>query len=147
MVWAIVPARLGPNAKGRLAAVLGERDRSRLARAMLVDVLTALAEAPSLDGIAVVSRDAAVLRIARTAGAIAIREAAAGSLNAAVAEGIAAVATQHRAQAVLIAMGDLPLLAADDVEGALRSLPPRGRSRTTNRWCACWCATALASCR
>ena len=56
MIWAVVPAKLGNEAKVRLGPILPARDRTRLAQAMLGDVLRALAETDRFAGIAVVSR-------------------------------------------------------------------------------------------
>jgi 2-phospho-L-lactate guanylyltransferase len=55
----------------------------------------------------------------------AFAESGAGGLNGAVVEGIAAC-TERGASGVLIVMGDLPLLEAEDAEAALGALPPRG---------------------
>src|SRR5262249_9551226 len=54
MIWAIVPAKPGADAKRRLAPVLAPAERERLAQAMLRDVLTALRGARCLAGVAVI---------------------------------------------------------------------------------------------
>ena len=63
-VWAVVPVKELDRAKERLAPVLPPERRRALMLAMLEDVLAALAAAPGLAGLAVVTVDAA----ARTAG-------------------------------------------------------------------------------
>jgi len=125
MLWAVVPAKLGPDAKRRLAPLLAPLDRSRLAEAMLRDVLTALADARSLSGVAVVGRGRRLLELATSAGALAIEERAARSLDEAVAEGVAAC-VERGAHGVVIAMGDLPLLRPDEIDHLASALPERG---------------------
>ncbi len=125
MVWALVPAKLGAEAKRRLTPVLAPAERRYLVRAMLSDVLVALRAARGLGGVAVVSRDAAALSLAASLGAMALREQAARTLNEAVAEGIGACVTRG-AQGVLIAMGDLPFLRPEEIERLLEALPERG---------------------
>jgi len=124
MIWAIVPAKLGETSKERLGAVLAPELRRRLAHAMLDDVLEALGRARGLAGIVVVSRDAQALALAQSRGACTVADSG-GGLNASVQDGIEACRA-HGATGVLVAMGDLPLLEAADVETALEALPSRG---------------------
>lgn len=125
MLWALVPAKLGPAVKTRLGAVLSEEQRRALARAMLCDVLDALRAAPSLAGVAVVTRDESVAALATAADAVPLRETHAGGLNEGVAEGIAACRARG-ASGVVVVMADLPNLATGDVEQAVAALPARG---------------------
>jgi 2-phospho-L-lactate guanylyltransferase len=125
MLWALVPAKLGPAVKTRLGAVLSEEQRRALARAMLCDVLDALRSVPSLAGVAVVTRDESVAALAAAADAVPLRETHAGGLNEGVAEGIAACRARG-ASGVVVAMGDLPNLTGGDVERAVAALPARG---------------------
>lgn len=125
MLWALVPAKLGPAVKSRLGAALTQEQRRALAQAMLRDVLAALTTAPALAGVAVVTRDESVEALARNAGATAVRETHAGGLNDGVAEGIAACRARG-ASGVVIVMGDLPNLTAADVERTVAALPERG---------------------
>jgi len=118
MRWALVPAKLGAEAKRRLAPGLDVAHRRSLARAMLADVLRALRRAPSLDGVALVGRGAAIAAMAEEMGVTAIAERGAGSLNEAVAEGVRACVARG-ATTLLVAMADLPLLRASDVEAML----------------------------
>ena len=125
MVWALVPAKLSATAKNRLAAALAPEQRGQLARAMLSDVIAALQSARGLAGVAVISRDAEVLDLARTLDAAALPEIHAISLDTAVGEGIEAC-MRRGARACVIVMGDLPLLAPREVEIAIGALPDRG---------------------
>src|SRR5947209_2861583 len=61
MIGALVPAKALDQAKTRLAALLSEEERRRLALAMLEDVVSALQSVPRIDAIAVVSPDSDVL--------------------------------------------------------------------------------------
>jgi 2-phospho-L-lactate guanylyltransferase len=125
MIWAVVPAKLGTNAKERLATVLPPDLRTRLAKAMLLEVVRALRDCRSIDAAVVISRDEEALEVARTNGALALREERADGMNASVAEAIG-YCVERGATAVVVAMGDLPLLAADDVAAAVDRLPERG---------------------
>lgn len=125
MLWALVPAKLGPAVKTRLGAVLSPDQRLALARAMLCDVLAALTSSPKLAGVAVVTRDDAVAALAEGIGVTVLRESQAGGLNEGVAQGIGALRARG-ASGVLVVMGDLPNLTAADVEQAVAALPERG---------------------
>lgn len=125
MLWALVPAKLGPAVKSRLGAALSQEQRRALAQAMLCDVLAALSSSPSLAGVAVVTRDPSVAALAASAGATAVPETHTGGLNDGVAEGIAACRARG-ASGVIVVMGDLPNLAATDVEHTVAALPDRG---------------------
>ncbi|MBY0276961.1 2-phospho-L-lactate guanylyltransferase [Candidatus Binatia bacterium] len=125
MLWALVPAKLGPAVKTRLGAVLSPDQRLALARAMLCDVFTVLTSSPSLAGIAVVTRDDAVATLAEEIGVTTLRETHAGGLNEGVAQGIAALRARG-ASGVLVVMGDLPNLTAADVAQTIAALPERG---------------------
>ena len=82
MLWALVPAKLGPAVKSRLGAALSQEQRRALAQAMLCDVLAALTSAPSLAGVAVVTRDPSVASLATEAGATPIEEVSPASRSA-----------------------------------------------------------------
>lgn len=125
MIWAIVPTRLGTNSKGRLAAVLPPQEREQLARAMLTDVLRALAGTPAIDRCLVVSPDPTARPIATAAGAEFLAEEGARGLNASVEQAVRHASTRG-ASAVVVSMGDIPLLRSRDVVSALDVLPRRG---------------------
>ena len=84
MIVAAVPIKDLSDAKQRLASVLTLAERDQLARAMLRDVLRALAAA-ELDRIWVVTREPAVAAIARGLGAEPVIEAENRGHTAAVA--------------------------------------------------------------
>jgi len=66
---AVVPAKDLAQAKARLAGLLSPEERRGLARAMLADVLAALAAVPDLAGVMVVTSDAELAALAHGAGA------------------------------------------------------------------------------
>jgi 2-phospho-L-lactate/phosphoenolpyruvate guanylyltransferase len=109
---AIVPLNNRASAKTRLAGVLEPRARASLSRWLARRVLLALREAQVAD-IGVVSPDENVLGWAWQNGAQPIRQDGTG-LNAALDVG-RSWALQRDAEALLVVLGDLPLLTADDV--------------------------------
>lgn len=113
---ALVPLNSRDRAKSRLAGALAPRDRAALARWLAQGVLTALSDA-RIPHIAVVSPDDEVLRWAWQNGAQALRQHGSG-LNAALDLG-RAWALRYGADALLVALGDLPLLTAGDVEALI----------------------------
>jgi len=125
MVWAVVPAKLGADAKRRLAPALAPEQRARLAQAMLRDVLTALLGARSLTGVALIGRGRAVADLADELGVLFVAERDARNLNEAVVEGTAACCARG-ASAIVVAMGDLPLVRSEDVDQLVALLPERG---------------------
>ena len=109
---AIVPLNSRAQAKTRLASVLDARDRAALSRWLAERVLGALRDA-RIGHIAVVSPDDEVLRWAWQSGAFPVRQHGDG-LNGALDEG-RAWALERGAEALIVALGDLPLLTGDDV--------------------------------
>lgn len=114
-----VPVKSLERAKGRLAGVLTPLERAAITLAMLEDVLDGCLAIPGWQTW-VISPDEAVLEVSARRRARPIAEEAPG-LNAAVrqVEGLAA-----GADAFAVVLGDLPLLTADALGGALRTLGP-----------------------
>ncbi|MBI4594013.1 MAG: NTP transferase domain-containing protein, partial [Candidatus Rokubacteria bacterium] len=113
MMVAAVPVKDLANAKQRLVGALEPAQRAALARAMLRDVLRALAAA-RLDAVWVVTRDADVSAIAGEFGAAEVREDANRGHTAAVA------LAQRRAamlgaRGFLTVPGDVPCVTADEI--------------------------------
>ncbi len=111
----VIVARDPRGAKRRLQGALGPRDRERLSRAMLTDVLTAC-RGTATDVLVVTDSDG-VARMARAFGARVHRSAARGT-RACARIGIRVV-TERGAAAVLVLPGDLPLLRTGDVRRIL----------------------------
>ena len=122
-MWAVVPVKDMAGAKQRLASVLDSRERPALYRAMLEDVLSALAAARGLDGIAVVSRDGEAAALAARFGARVIAEPANRGHRAAVATAAGVLAAEG-ADGLLQLPGDLPLASAAEIEAVLAAHGP-----------------------
>jgi 2-phospho-L-lactate/phosphoenolpyruvate guanylyltransferase len=112
-ICAVVPVKEARHAKRRLAGVLGAAQRRQLALAMLEDVLAALARAPELAAILVVTIDQAAMAIAMRYAARVVRDGACAGHSGAVA----AAATQLAAEnfALLTVPGDVPLIEPGDI--------------------------------
>ncbi|HEU5087799.1 MAG TPA: 2-phospho-L-lactate guanylyltransferase, partial [Roseiflexaceae bacterium] len=114
MLHALVPVKSLALAKTRLAALLSADERRSLALAMLADVLEVLIAAPVVERVVVVSRDEAVLALARSTGVCSYTENA-PDLNSALRRA-ALWSRQQGAPALAALHADLPLLTAGDVE-------------------------------
>ena len=122
MIAALVPAKALDQAKGRLAAVLGEDDRRSLALAMLEDVLRALHSDPRIDTVTVVSPDEEVLDLAKRLAACAVPEpASARGINQALSHALRVMSPQP--DALLVVLADVPSIAPSDVGAILDALP------------------------
>jgi 2-phospho-L-lactate guanylyltransferase len=108
-----VPVKDLTHAKQRLASVLSVTERGELARAMLRDVLRALAAA-DIGAVWVVTRDRAATIIARELGAEAVAEAENRGHTAAVARA-QAEAVRRDARIFLTIPGDVPCVTAAEL--------------------------------
>jgi 2-phospho-L-lactate/phosphoenolpyruvate guanylyltransferase len=115
-----VPVKDLTHAKQRLMSVLTPDERGELARAMLRDVLRALASAP-VDRVWVVTRDAAATAIARELGAEPMPEAENRGHTAAVALA-QAEAARRGVHGFLTVPGDVPCLTADELRQIVESM-------------------------
>jgi 2-phospho-L-lactate guanylyltransferase len=117
-IWAVVPVKETAGAKQRLADLLSEPQRRRLALAMAEDVLSTLARVAELAGIAVITVDTDAAAIARRYRAEVwpggAREGHTGAVAAAARR---LAAAQH---AMLALPADIPLVEPDDVRQVLR---------------------------
>jgi len=116
-VGALVPFKCFTRAKKRLRSRFSDADVEEIGRAMLADVLSALRGA-QLDAVAVLTDDTAVAEVARSAGAHVQVRAPDPGLNPAIELGSAELARQGF-DAVLVVLGDLPLLQAGDIDRVL----------------------------
>jgi len=117
-MWAVLPAKDLVDAKTRLADALSPAERRLLFRTMYEDVLTALAETASLDGIAVVTRDAEAGAVAQSYGARLIPEPKNQGQTAAI-ERAAATLRADGADGMITIPGDTPLITAAEIETVL----------------------------
>lgn len=119
-LWLLVPVKPFDEAKSRLASVLSLDERTTLMRRLLVRTLHLAAATQLFAQRLVVSRDPAVLDVARTLAAATLAEDGA-DLNQALAQGCLC-AEQAGAESVLILPADLPLLTAEDLQSLCNPL-------------------------
>jgi 2-phospho-L-lactate guanylyltransferase len=123
VIAALVPVKALAAAKGRLAEVLSEDERRRLALAMLEDVLGVLASVQRVDGVAVVSPDGEALGRARELGAEPIEEPPSSrGVNQALTLASRRLA-EGGAEALIVVAADLPGALPGDLEALLDALP------------------------
>ena len=115
--WAVVPVKNLQRAKQRLAGILGAREREALARAMIEDVLGALAASPALAGIVLVTRDLGARRLAARYGARVLLEEEERGHTTASGLGARTLAQEGAAGMVQVP-ADIPLVTPADI-GAL----------------------------
>ncbi len=107
-------------AKQRLAGVLSAEERQALFRAMLGDVLSALAASEGLAGILLVTRDPEVLRLAARYGARALVEEDNRGHTAASSFGAHTLAKEGVA-GMLQLPADIPLVTPEDIGALLQA--------------------------
>jgi 2-phospho-L-lactate/phosphoenolpyruvate guanylyltransferase len=110
---AILPVKRFSKAKQRLGLSVADTLRLALARAMVADVLAALAHTDAVERTIIVSSEPSVVESARELGALALEDVADDGQSAAVALGVAH-ALAHGIERVLCVPGDCPTL--DPVE-------------------------------
>jgi len=113
-IWAVVPVKGGVDAKQRLGDAIAPELRRRLALAMAEDVLAALAAAPGLRGIYVVTVDPAARDLAARYGARVLADGAEAGQTGAVAAAARMLSREGRG-AMLTIPGDVPLITGEEV--------------------------------
>jgi 2-phospho-L-lactate guanylyltransferase len=126
---AILPVKRFSAAKQRLGASVGEEARAELARAMVADVLGALARSASLQLLIVVTDEPSVAMAARGQGAQVLADTADAGQSAAVEIGVRHALAQD-IERVLCVPGDCPALDPRELERLLRSPPGSGERRS-----------------
>jgi 2-phospho-L-lactate/phosphoenolpyruvate guanylyltransferase len=130
-VWAIVPVKPLRDSKSRLAHILSPDERAHLTAQLLARTLAVLGQVRDIHRIMVVSRDPAVLKIARKQGAVTFGEGDRQELNLALRRA-AHIASAQQAEAVMILPSDLPLITTDDVAMVLAGIIPESNGHHTN---------------
>jgi 2-phospho-L-lactate guanylyltransferase len=118
-IWAIVPVKPLRLGKSRLSAVLGDDEREALNHRFLEQTLDTLRNTPEITQTLVVSRDPAVLSIARHYAARTVHEDGVPDLNSALARATL-LARNYASRGVLILPADLPLLTTEDLLSFLK---------------------------
>ncbi|MCS7255712.1 MAG: 2-phospho-L-lactate guanylyltransferase [Thermomicrobium sp.] len=119
---AVVPVQRLDHAKSRLAAVLDPLSRRSLVLQLAERTVRILCTVPGIDEVALVTPDPNVAASARTWGAFPLEQTDQGLDRAIAVAQRYAVARSF--SAVLVVLGDLPLLEAPPVRTALALLEP-----------------------
>jgi 2-phospho-L-lactate/phosphoenolpyruvate guanylyltransferase len=125
---AILPVKRFATAKQRLGASVADPVRLELARAMVADVLLALAQTDAIERTIVVTREQAVARVARAQGAIVVDDQAEDGQRAAAALGVRR-AIEEGIERVLCVPGDCPALDPSELQALLEVNRPRAGER------------------
>lgn len=115
---AAVPVKDFARAKRRLRVRFDDAAVERILRALLADVLAALHDAKRVERVFVLTDDGAVADAARAAGATVSLRVPDPGLNAAI-DAAAAERASEGYDALLVALGDLPLLTGADVDAVI----------------------------
>jgi 2-phospho-L-lactate guanylyltransferase len=117
-IWAVVPVKETAQAKQRLGPLLPSALRRELMLAMVEDVLSALAAARGLAGIAVLTVDPDAVRLARRYRARLLEEGARDGHTGAVAAAARRLAVE-RCTGMLTVPGDIPLVTAGEIAAVI----------------------------
>ncbi len=114
-VAAVVPFKCFTRAKSRLRAEYSDAEVEQILHALLADVLAALRSASSIDYVGVLTDDDTVAALARAEGVDVRMRRPDPGLNEAI-EGAAEELEVEGYEALLVALGDLPLLRCADID-------------------------------
>ena len=131
MIAAIVPVKALPASKARLRRDFASPLVEFLAAAMLRDVVDALAGVPALARVVVVTPDADVAAVARSAGAEALLRNDPG-LNAAV-DAAAAVVGGGEGDGLLVVLGDVAGARSEEIAQLIDALDEPGVALAPSR--------------
>lgn len=120
--WAVIPIKPLRDSKSRLAHILTPDQRAELTSHLLQHTLHAIKESEQIYRTLVISRDPAVLKLARQEGVFTFNEGDRQGLNQAVTRA-AGVTAARGADSILILPADLPFITADDIVKLALALP------------------------
>ena len=121
----LIPVKNLCDAKKRLAGALNAAQRSRLAEAMLRDVMAAAKGVQDRVGVALVTGDAKARGLAAQFGFSVIEDVGNESETAAI-ELATAWCEQHGYDATIVIPGDVPLVTAEELHEVLNKAPTEG---------------------
>ncbi|HEV2728510.1 MAG TPA: 2-phospho-L-lactate guanylyltransferase [Terriglobales bacterium] len=121
----LVPVKNLANAKQRLASVVGQGTRTELARAMLHDVLDALAMCSSRQQVALVTSDPFAVDLAREFNFEVIPDLANFSETDAI-EMATQLCESRGVESTLVIPADIPLIQSSEVTTILQAAPEDG---------------------
>ncbi len=122
-VWAVIPVKETQAAKQRLAPLLSQALRQKLALAMLEDVLEAVAGVRELGGAILVTVDPAAEKLAQRYGMATLADGAHDGHTGAVNAGARYLAAHGRGT-MLTLPGDLPLVTAAEIAQLIAAHDP-----------------------
>lgn len=120
-MWAVLPIKDVSAAKQRLQPILTPDERRCLFTAMLQDVVTAIASARSLDGLAIVSADPVAVALAHAQGALLISEDTNRGQSSAIGTAVK-VLMARGVRRILTIPGDVPLVTPGEIDAVCASL-------------------------
>ena len=121
-IWAVIPVKPLRDSKSRLAHILTPDQRAELTSHLLLHTLHAIQESEQIYRTLVISRDPAVLKLARQEGVFTFNEGDRQGLNQAVTRA-AGVTAARRADSILVLPADLPFISAEDIVKLTLLLP------------------------
>lgn len=121
----LVPVKDLSGAKQRLAGILDQPHRTRLAQAMLEDVLGAIARVPSRPEVMVVTSDPFAEALAHRHRFRVLPDAENPGETGAI-EMATRAAEDAGAEFTLVLPGDIPMVTAEEVAAVLDAAPPQG---------------------
>lgn len=113
-MWVVVPVKPFALAKRRLAGLLSDDERARLARAMLHDLFTLLAHCTRVSGVLCVTREPEVAALTPLCGAQILGEEQPGLSNSVAQAARHLVAREQGSMLVLPA--DVPLATSEEID-------------------------------
>ncbi|MEV4318356.1 2-phospho-L-lactate guanylyltransferase [Actinocrispum sp. NPDC049592] len=121
----VVPVKALADAKSRLRGAVAPDDHARLVLAVLLDTVTAAANADGVRRVLVVSSDPQVAATLAANGFESVPEGPVPGLNAAYRRGAAVLREADPAGRIGALQADLPALRADELAAALKSADGR----------------------
>lgn len=121
----LVPIKNTDSAKQRLAAVLDQPSRTKLAQAMLHDVLSALHDWNERPPVGIVTSDPYATKLARKHGFEVIPDPDNPGETGAI-EIATRVCVERGIDSTLVIPGDIPLIQGGELEEILKQAPPQG---------------------
>jgi 2-phospho-L-lactate guanylyltransferase len=121
----LIPVKNLDSAKQRLASLLDQPTRTKLAHAMLSDVLEAVSACPSRHEVSVVTSDHFAIELARSLNFQVIVDIANHSETDAI-EMATRFCEQRGVQSTLVIPADIPLIRASELEQILQAAPDEG---------------------
>jgi 2-phospho-L-lactate/phosphoenolpyruvate guanylyltransferase len=121
----LVPIKNTASAKQRLASILDQPARTRLAQAMLTDVLTTLHEWKNRPKVGIVTSDSYAIKLAAEYGFEVIPDPDNPGETGAI-EMATRVCMERREQSTLVVPADIPLIEAWELEEIYKHAPVEG---------------------